>query len=87
VKETLDTLTKTLEHLLLDAAPQLDGATDCLTCAEAAVALQSRPAAIAVLARIDEIAGQDFRFRAQAEFLVIRDLAMAARKIHDGFPA
>jgi hypothetical protein len=80
-------LVETLENLLLEAIARLDGATDCLTCAEAAVALRSQRAADAIVVRIAKIAREDFRFRSNSEYLVIRDLATAVRVLKDGFAA
>jgi len=77
-------LTATLVNRLIEAASRLDSATDCLACAEAAVALNSRESAHLVLERMRGIAGQDFRFGGP-EYLVIRDLAVSLRTLRDGF--
>jgi hypothetical protein len=82
--EELDPVASGLEDRLLEAAARLDNATDCLACAQAAVALNSSRSATVVVERIGGIARQDFRFRG-LEYLVIRDLAMALATVREGF--
>jgi DUF1009 family protein len=74
-----------IERRLREAIPHLDSATDCLSCAHAAVALESRECAEAIIERIRSIAGEDTRFAVLPEFLVIRDLALAIQAIRSAF--
>jgi hypothetical protein len=83
--EPPDAARAVLVERLREAVGRLDSATDCLSCAQAAVALDSRECAEVIMERIRKIASSDTRFSVRPEFLVIRDLAMALRTIHDGF--
>jgi hypothetical protein len=68
---------------LIESIGSLDHATDCLTCAEAAVALESREAAGLMLEKVLMLTEDDSRFHGNTRFSVIHHLALTTAMLSE----